>query len=224
MARTSQKRADGVLLLTKLALECAKIRLAAARRGRNERADGVHGACSSAISRGTAEELDVGGAQPRDLILITPLSTGPALLSAGSKMKVAVALVALSALVGAFVPHPGARLHRPPSTAMAGVADDRIDELVKANKIMLFMKGTKMFPQCGFSNTVVQVLTRMGVEFETFDVLSDDAIRQGIKEYSNWPTIPQLYLDGEFVGGCDIVIEQYQNGELQEAIEIAMAS
>ena len=141
-----------------------------------------------------------------------------------TKMKVAVALLALSALVGAFVPHPGARLHRPPSTALAGVADDRIDELVKANKIMLFMKGTKMFPQCGFSNTVVQVLTRMGVEFETFDVLSDDAIRQGIKEYSNWPTIPQLYLDGEFVGGCDIVIEQYQNGELQEAIEIAMAS
>ena len=137
----------------------------------------------------------------------------------------ALALFALSAhfAVG-FVPHPGARLHRPPSTAMAGVADDRIDELVKANKIMLFMKGTKMFPQCGFSNTVVQVLTRMGVEFETFDVLSDDAIRQGIKEYSNWPTIPQLYLDGEFVGGCDIVIEQYQNGELQEAIEIAMAS
>ena len=69
-------------------------------------------------------------------------------------MKVAVALLALSALVGAFVPHPGARLHRPPSTALAGVADDRIDELVKANKIMLFMKGTKMFPQCGFSNTV----------------------------------------------------------------------
>ena len=107
---------------------------------------------------------------------------------------------------------------------MAGAVDDRIDELVKANKLMLFMKGTKMFPQCGFSNTVVQVLTRMGVEFETFDVLSDEAMRNGIKEYSNWPTIPQLYLDGEFVGGCDIVIEQYQNGELQEAIEIAMAS
>ena len=137
----------------------------------------------------------------------------------------ALALFALSAsfAVG-FVPHPGARLHRPTSPAMAGAVDDRIDELVKANKLMLFMKGTKMFPQCGFSNTVVQVLTRMGVEFETFDVLSDEAMRNGIKEYSNWPTIPQLYLDGEFVGGCDIVIEQYQNGELQEAIEIAMAS
>ena len=93
-----------------------------------------------------------------------------------------------------------------------------------AAQVMLFMKGNKLFPQCGFSNTVVQVLTRMGVEFETFDVLSDEAMRNGIKEYSNWPTIPQLYLDGEFVGGCDIVIEQYQNGELQEAIEIAMAS
>ena len=81
-----------------------------------------------------------------------------------------------------------------------------------------------MFPQCGFSNTVVQVLNRMGVEYETFDVLSDEAIRQGIKDYSAWPTIPQLYLDGEFVGGCDIVLEQYQNGELQEAIEIALAS
>ena len=78
--------------------------------------------------------------------------------------------------------------------------------------------------QCGFSNTVVQVLNRLGVEYETFDVLTDETIRQGIKSYSNWPTIPQLYLDGEFVGGCDIVIEQYGSGELQEAIEVAMAS
>ena len=115
-------------------------------------------------------------------------------------------------------PRGGARL------AATMSAEARISEMVESNRIMLFMKGNKMFPQCGFSNTVVQVLTRMGVEFETFDVLSDEAMRNGIKEYSNWPTIPQLYLDGEFVGGCDIVIEQYQNGELQEAIEIAMAS
>ena len=89
---------------------------------------------------------------------------------------------------------------------------------------MLFMKGTKIFPQCGFSNMAVQILNAIGAEFETCDVLSDDFIRQQIKVYSDWPTIPQLYVDGEFVGGSDIMLEMYQAGELQEMIEVAAAS
>jgi len=99
-----------------------------------------------------------------------------------------------------------------------------IDKLVKENKIMVFMKGTKLMPQCGFSNNVVQILNTLGVPFETFDVLSDYNIRQGIKEYSNWPTIPQVYINGEFIGGSDILIELYQKGQLQEKVEVALAS
>ncbi len=86
------------------------------------------------------------------------------------------------------------------------------------------MKGTKLMPQCGFSNNVVQILNMLGIPFETLDVLADAEIRQGIKEYSNWPTIPQVYVNGEFVGGSDIMIELYQNGELQEMLEVALAS
>ncbi|MCS6782766.1 MAG: Grx4 family monothiol glutaredoxin [Gloeomargarita sp. SKYBB_i_bin120] len=101
---------------------------------------------------------------------------------------------------------------------------DRIESLIKNNKIMVFMKGTKLMPMCGFSNNVVQILNALGVPYETFDVLSDEEIRQGIKEYSNWPTIPQVYINGEFIGGSDIMIEMYQSGELQEKIAVAMAS
>jgi len=101
---------------------------------------------------------------------------------------------------------------------------DRIDQLIQTNPIMVFMKGNKLMPQCGFSNNVVQILNVLGVPFETFDVLSDPEIRQGIKEYSNWPTIPQVYLNGEFLGGSDILIELYQNGKLQETVEVALAS
>jgi len=101
---------------------------------------------------------------------------------------------------------------------------DRIDQLIQTNHIMVFMKGNKLMPQCGFSNNVVQILNVLGVPFETFDVLSDPEIRQGIKEYSNWPTIPQVYLNGEFLGGSDILIELYQNGKLQETVEVALAS
>ncbi|MBG0743621.1 Grx4 family monothiol glutaredoxin [Cylindrospermopsis raciborskii LB2897] len=101
---------------------------------------------------------------------------------------------------------------------------ETIDKLVKENKIMVFMKGTKLMPQCGFSNNVVQILNTLGVPFETFDVLSDYNIRQGIKEYSNWPTIPQVYINGEFIGGSDILIELYQKGQLQEKVEVALAS
>ena len=86
------------------------------------------------------------------------------------------------------------------------------------------MKGTKLMPQCGFSNNVVQILNALGMSFETFDVLSDTEIRQGIKDYSNWPTIPQVYLKGEFLGGSDIFIEMYNSGELLEKLEIALAS
>ena len=86
------------------------------------------------------------------------------------------------------------------------------------------MKGTKLMPQCGFSNNVVQILNSLGISFETFDVLSDIEIRQGIKDYANWPTIPQVYVKGEFIGGSDILIEMYNSGELREKIEIALAS
>lgn len=93
-------------------------------------------------------------------------------------------------------------------------AKSRIDETVKANDVVLFMKGTKSMPQCGFSNRVAGVLNYMGVQYLDIDVLSDDAIRQGVKDYSDWPTVPQLYVKGEFVGGCDIVTEMTLSGEL----------
>ncbi|QQE66017.1 monothiol glutaredoxin, Grx4 family [Leptolyngbya sp. BL0902] len=101
---------------------------------------------------------------------------------------------------------------------------DRIDQMVQSNPIMVFMKGNKLMPQCGFSNNVVQILNILGVPFETCDVLADPDIRQGIKEYSNWPTIPQVYVNGEFLGGSDILIELYQNGQLQEIVQVALAS
>jgi monothiol glutaredoxin len=101
---------------------------------------------------------------------------------------------------------------------------ERLDNLVRDNKIVVFMKGNKLMPQCGFSNNVVQILNAMGVPYETIDVLADWEIRQAIKEYSNWPTIPQVYINGQFVGGSDIMIELYQKGELQEVLEVALAS
>tara|TARA_Y100001968_G_C19023214_1_gene556145 strand:- start:75 stop:398 length:324 start_codon:yes stop_codon:yes gene_type:complete len=100
----------------------------------------------------------------------------------------------------------------------------RIETLISSSSIMVFMKGNKLMPQCGFSNNVVQILNSLGMSFETFDVLSDMEIRQGIKEYSNWPTIPQVYVKGEFIGGSDILIELYNSGELLEKLEIALAS
>jgi monothiol glutaredoxin len=97
----------------------------------------------------------------------------------------------------------------------------RIDSLVKSNEILLFMKGSASFPQCGFSGRAIQILKACGVDAKaitTVNVLEDDAIRQGIKEYSNWPTIPQLYVKGEFVGGSDIMMEMYESGELAQAL------
>jgi monothiol glutaredoxin len=93
---------------------------------------------------------------------------------------------------------------------------ERIQTDIDANPVVLYMKGTPVFPQCGFSAQVVQVLSMVGVKFKAFDVLTDDRLRQGVKEFSNWPTVPQLYVRGEFVGGCDIVREMYQSGELAE--------
>ena len=90
----------------------------------------------------------------------------------------------------------------------------QIESLIGDNRVMLFMKGNKIFPSCGFSARVVQILKAQGVPFETFNVLSDPAMRQGIKEFSDWPTIPQLYVGGEFVGGCDIVTQMHESGEL----------
>jgi len=90
----------------------------------------------------------------------------------------------------------------------------RIQGIIDSNDVVLFMKGTKHFPQCGFSATLVEVLRRSGSEFQDVNVLEDPAIRQGIKEFANWPTIPQLYVRGKFVGGCDIVREMYEKGEL----------
>ena len=94
-------------------------------------------------------------------------------------------------------------------------AAERIQSEISENPVMLYMKGTAMFPQCGFSARVVQILTHVGVPFATANVLEDAELRDGIKAFSNWPTIPQLYVKGEFIGGCDIVTEMFQNGELQ---------
>jgi monothiol glutaredoxin len=94
-----------------------------------------------------------------------------------------------------------------------------IQHLIQSNKVMLFMKGNKSFPQCGFSASVVEVLKKHGVPFNTFNVLSDMNVREGLKEFSQWPTIPQLYVDGEFVGGCDIVREMDASGELADVLQ-----
>ena len=94
-------------------------------------------------------------------------------------------------------------------------SNPRIADIVKSNDVVLFMKGTALFPQCGFSSRAVAILDRLGVSYETVDVLQDPEVRQGIKEYSDWPTIPQLYVKGEFVGGSDIMMEMFESGELQ---------
>lgn len=147
-------------------------------------------------------------------------------------------LMAASALLtsSAFAPSPAAFLSRGTSAGENGAlcmsdfsqetseaAQERIQVLVDENPVLLFMKGSKLFPQCGFSNTAVQILESFGIDFQTVDVLSDENIRSGVKEFSQWPTIPQLYVAGEFVGGSDIMIEMYQNGELAEMIEKAKA-
>jgi monothiol glutaredoxin len=97
-------------------------------------------------------------------------------------------------------------------------ANSRIADIVQANDIVLFMKGTALFPQCGFSSRAVAILDRLGAKYETVDVLQDPEIRQGIKAFSDWPTVPQLYVKGEFVGGSDIMMEMFESGELQQLL------
>ena len=99
---------------------------------------------------------------------------------------------------------------------MTDDARARIDTAVKGSDVLLFMKGTPLFPQCGFSSRAIAILDHLGVEYGSVDVLQDQGVRQGIKDYSDWPTIPQLYVKGEFVGGCDIIREMFQAGELQQ--------
>lgn len=99
---------------------------------------------------------------------------------------------------------------------------NKIGSQIEQNKIILYMKGTKDMPQCGFSARVVQILNSHGVDYEAVDVLADPEIRQGIKDFSNWPTIPQLYVDGQFLGGCDICVEMEQSGELGQILENAV--
>ena len=111
----------------------------------------------------------------------------------------------------------------PASISMDPNTRQRIESLVASSPVVVFMKGNKLMPQCGFSNNVCQILNALAVPFETFDVLSDPEIRQGIKEFSDWPTIPQVYVQGQFMGGSDILIEMYNSGELLEKITIALA-
>lgn len=101
---------------------------------------------------------------------------------------------------------------------MENVIFDRIRKEISENDVVLYMKGTAAFPQCGFSSAVVQILSQLGTPFKDFNVLEDSTLRQGIKDFTDWPTIPQLYVKGEFVGGCDIVREMYETGELQKLL------
>jgi monothiol glutaredoxin len=102
---------------------------------------------------------------------------------------------------------------------MTDAALQQIEDTIKNNDIVLFMKGSKKIPQCGFSATVVQILERCGVDYKDVNVLADATLRDGIKHYTNWPTIPQLYIKGEFIGGCDIAREMYESGELQALLK-----
>ncbi|GAQ80765.1 hypothetical protein KFL_000610430 [Klebsormidium nitens] len=99
-----------------------------------------------------------------------------------------------------------------------------VEEFLQEHKVVLFMKGNRQFPQCGFSNTCVQILNMVQVPYETVNILENETLRAGMKEYSSWPTFPQIYIDGEFIGGCDIAIELYQSGELKELVEKALVS
>jgi monothiol glutaredoxin len=102
---------------------------------------------------------------------------------------------------------------------MDNVVAERIRQDINANDVVVYMKGSPVFPQCGFSAAVVQVLSHMGVRFKGIDVLQDPGLRQGVKDFSNWPTIPQVYVKGEFLGGCDIMREMFQTGELQQYLQ-----
>jgi len=131
----------------------------------------------------------------------------------------ALALLALITVIAIGRPAACPRSRPPPPWRTQMSAKDKIRETVQANPVVLYMKGTKSMPQCGFSSRVAGVLNFMGVDFVDVNVLADETIRQGIKDYSDWPTIPQLYVNGEFVGGCDIVTEMTLSGELDQLFE-----
>ncbi|KOO34091.1 glutaredoxin-like protein [Chrysochromulina tobinii] len=139
-----------------------------------------------------------------------------------------LALSSAAALQLPQTPASSVRRRSPPPSLNEAMTKDRIEKMIADNKVLLFMKGDKIQPQCGFSNTAVMILKAVtesaGCDFQTFNVLADNDVREGIKKHSNWPTIPQCYIDGEFVGGCDLLIEMYQNGELAEMVEKAAAS
>eukprot|EP00804_Cyclotella_cryptica_P015689 CCRYP_018919-RA/>CCRYP_018919-RA protein AED:0.38 eAED:0.38 QI:235/1/1/1/0.5/0.33/3/230/149 len=128
-----------------------------------------------------------------------------------------------SAFAPSTQPHHSPRHTTSLSLSSSDPTQERIQSLVDTHPVLLFMKGSKLFPQCGFSNTACQILQSYNIDFETVDVLADEDIRQGVKVFSEWPTIPQLYVCGEFIGGSDIMIEMYQSGELGEMIEKAKA-
>ena len=105
---------------------------------------------------------------------------------------------------------------------MADSVQAYIDETVKNNKVLIYMKGNRTFPMCGFSAATIQIFDSLGMPYETVDVLQDPAVRDGIKRYSNWPTIPQVYVNGEFIGGCDIIQEMHSRGELESVVRAAL--
>ena len=148
-------------------------------------------------------------------------------LSTESMAALASSLSCVSAVRGVRVV-PRARvapISRRPGfvvNAMGPEMKGAIDKLLSSNKVVVFMKGNKDAPKCGFSNTVVQVFKSMDVPFETVDILADDGLRAGMKVYSDWPTFPQVYIDGEFFGGCDIVVDTYKDGTLKETVDVAM--
>jgi monothiol glutaredoxin len=117
---------------------------------------------------------------------------------------------------------PLSRCHLVVKNEMAPELRQKMEKLVTDNKIVVFMKGNRQFPQCGFSNTVVQILNTTNAPYHTVNILENDDVRSGMKEYSQWPTFPQVYIDGEFFGGCDIMMESYQSGELTETLEKVM--
>ena len=142
----------------------------------------------------------------------------------------ASSLTAVAAVRGRRVDAPRARRaasHRALAVsprAMGPEMKSAIDKFVASNKIVVFMKGNKDAPRCGFSNTVVQIFKSMDVPFETVDILEDEGLRAGMKVYSDWPTFPQVYIDGEFYGGCDICVDTYKDGSLKETVDVAMMS
>jgi len=122
------------------------------------------------------------------------------------------------------VPHPLTKVPHPLTQTVRRFSQeqtvqDKIDSMVKSDKVVVFMKGVPDSPRCGFSNAVVQIMRMHGADFKGHDVLADEEVRQGVKDYSSWPTIPQVYFDGEFIGGCDILLQMHQSGELVEELE-----